>query len=78
MIKKITDWIRLNLVSILGLIQSVIKVFKEIVTAIVNILFPLIPSLKFQSVVMKIREIINSVDEWIERIKLWILPVLGV
>lgn len=71
---KIWNWIKLNFVSVLGLIQGVVKVIKELLTAIVNILFPLIPNAKFHQIVMAVRNVVNAVDEWIEKIKGWILP----
>lgn len=74
---KIWNWLRLNLASILGLVQGVVKVIKELLTAIVNILFPLIPNAKFQQIVMAVRNVINVIDIWLEKIKVWILPVVA-
>lgn len=71
---KIWNWIKLNLVSMLGIVQGVVKVIKELLTAIINILFPLIPNVKFQEIVMAVRGVVNAVDEWIEKIKNLILP----
>lgn len=76
-LKKIVNWIRLNIVSILGIAQAVVKFVKEVLTAIVNILFPIIPNAKFQAIVMAVRNVVNKIDEWIEKIKAWILPVVA-
>lgn len=75
-IKKAVNWIRLNLASVLGVLQGIVKVVKELATAIVNILFPLIPNANFHAVVLKVREILNNIDDWIEKIKVWLIPVL--
>lgn len=76
-LKKIVNWIRLNIVSVLGIAQAVVKFVKEVLTAIVNILFPIIPNAKFQAIVMAVRNVVNKIDEWIEKIKSWILPVVA-
>ena len=66
---KIISWILLNGASVLGIIQSVVKAVKEILTAVVNLLSIFIPSDKIEDVVMTIRNILNKIDEWIEVIK---------
>ena len=75
--KKILSWLSLNLASVLGIAQGVIKVIKEIATAIVNILFPLIPSAKFQKVVLLVRNIANKADEVIQKIKSFFLSAVN-
>ena len=75
--KKILSWLSLNLASVLGIAQGVIKVIKEIATAIVNILFPLIPSEKFQKVVLLVRNIANKADEVIQKIKSFFLSAVN-
>ena len=74
MLAKLLAWLPLNLASILGIVQGVIKLLKEILTAIVNILFPLIPGEgKFEQIVTKIRDIVNVADGWVEKIKSFLL-----
>ena len=68
-ISKLLKWLPLNLMSILGVVQAFIKLLKEILTAIVNILFPIIPSAKFKAIVTKVRDIVNKIDEIVENIK---------
>ena len=77
MIKKLLSWAKLNLVSILGILQGIVKVIKEVATAIVNILFPLIPSTKFQKVVLLVRSIANKVDDILEKIKSFFLKAVN-
>jgi len=73
-ITKIVNWLKLNVVSILGIAQAVVKFMKEILTAVVNLLFPVIPNANFQAIVMAVRDAVNAIDAWIEKIKTWILP----
>ncbi len=73
---KLLKWIPVNLLSVLGIIQAIVKLIKEIVTAIVNVLFPVIPSEQFKKVVETVRGIINSIDSVIEKIKEFLLQVV--
>ena len=66
---KLLLWLPKNLASILGIIQAVLKLIKEILTAVVNILYPLIPSAKFQKVVDAVRGFVNIADSWAEKLK---------
>jgi phage-related protein len=67
---KLLKWLPLNLAGLIGIIQGIIKVIKEILTAIINILFPIIPGEgNFEKIVLKIRDIVNKVDEVVEKIK---------
>jgi len=65
-----------TLVSIFAIVQGVIKLAKEIITACLNILVPLFP--KTQDFIMKIRGWINIVDEWVEKIKKIFLNITGI
>lgn len=67
--RKLIGWIAINFVTILGITQVIIKLLKELLTGIVNLLFPLIPSDKFQDVVMGVRNFVNKADKFIEKIK---------
>lgn len=67
---KIIAWIGLNIATVLGIVQAVLKLLKEVLTGIVNTLFPLFPDNgKFETVVNKVRDIVNAIDEWVEKIK---------
>lgn len=78
MIKKLLNWIQVNLLSIFGVIQAILKLIKELCTAIVNLLFPLIPSAKFQKIVLAVRSIVNKADEMVEKLKVFFLKKTGV
>lgn len=74
---KLLKWLPVNLAGVLGIIQAVIKVLKELLTVVVNILFPLIPSSKFQKIVTMVRDWVNKIDAWIESIKGFFLRVVA-
>ena len=65
----ILTWLSKNLGAALGIAQAILKLIKEILTLIVDILYPIIPSSKFQAIVDKVRSIVNAVDDWLEKIK---------
>jgi len=67
--KLIRTWIPLNIASILGIAQAIVKFLKEVLTACVNLLFPIIPSSKFKDTVEALRAFINKLDAVLENIK---------
>jgi hypothetical protein len=71
---KIWMWLKLNAVAIFGISQGILKVIKELLTAVIDVLFPLIPNAVFHKIVLAVRSWVNTVDEWIETIKNWIYP----
>jgi len=74
---KILNWIRVNGASVIGIAQAVIKLLKEILTAMVNILFPLFPDDgAFERTVMVIRSWVEKIDGVLEKIKLWLLSFI--
>jgi len=73
-VTKIIQWIMVFLAGNLGIVQVAIKFAKEVITLIVDILFPIIPISKFQSVVLAIRNAINVIDGWVEKLKSWLIP----
>ena len=73
MFTKIIQWAGLYGASAIGIVQVAIKFVKEVITLIVNILFPIIPDGKFEQAVLKVRELVNKVDEWVEKLKQWII-----
>jgi len=79
MLSKLVRWIPLNLVSVIGIVQAVVKVLKEVLTAIVNLIFPFTPDDgTFERIVKKIRDIVNKIDEILEKIKDFLLKTSGV
>ena len=78
MLAKLLAWLPLNLASVLGIVQAILKLLKEILTAIVNILFPIIPGDgKFEALVAKIRGWVNKLDDWAESVKSFLLKAIG-
>jgi hypothetical protein len=77
MIVKVVEWLRANLASILGIAQAVVKLLKELLTAIVNILFPLFPDNgSFEKTVLVVRGWVEKIDAILEKIKLWLLSFI--
>ena len=72
---KLLIWVSVNGLSILGMVQVVIKFVKELLTLVVNILFPIIPDGKFEQIVLKVRAFVEKADGWVENIKKWLLKV---
>ena len=73
-VTKIIQWIMVFIAGNLGIVQAAIKFVKEVLTLIIDILFPIIPIAKFQAVVLAIRNGINAVDGWLEQLKAWLIP----
>jgi hypothetical protein len=73
-VTKIIQWVMVFLAGNLGVIQAGIKFVKELITLIIDILFPIIPIAKFQKVVLAIRAGIETADGWVEKIKAWLIP----
>lgn len=69
MIEKIMVWIKVNCAGVFGIAQAVVKFVKEVLTALINILLPVIPYDQFDPIVMKVRDAVNKVDEFLENIK---------
>lgn len=67
---KLISWIALNGASIIGFSQVAMKAVKELLTWAVNFLFPLFPSQeKFKETVLKVREVVNKIDDGLEKVK---------
>ena len=75
LIAKLISWIPKNLAGILGIIQAVIKFGKEVATLALDIVAPLIPGDKDEKVIETIRDIFNTADGWVEKIKSFLLQV---
>ncbi len=72
--KKIFTWLKVNAASILGITQAIIKVIKEVITAILNILSLFLRTYKAQALTIEVRDIVNVIDDFIEKIKLNLIP----
>ena len=69
----LVKWIALNGASIIGMVQAVLKFVKELLTLVINILFPIIPDGKFEQIVLKVRDFVNKADAFIEKYKGYLL-----
>ena len=77
LLARLVKWIPQNLTAILGIIQAVIKFVKEVCTLIVDILGPIIPGDGVENIVKIVRDVCNAIDEWVERIKDFLLSIGG-
>lgn len=76
MITKLLAWIPVNMAGILGIVQAVIKFIKEVLTLAIDLLLPIIPGDKFDKVVYATRDIVNKIDEIVEKIKNFFLQAI--
>lgn len=76
MVKKIIQWIVSFVPTILGIVEAGLKLLKEVLTLVVDILFPVIPIEKFKVIVTSIRATVDKVYDlvsvWKEKILKWI------
>jgi hypothetical protein len=67
---KVVMWIALNGATLMGVLQGIVKVCKEICTGIINVLFPFFPDDgKFERTVLKVRDFFNTIDNWLDNVK---------
>jgi len=76
-LKKLLLWVPVILAGVSGVGQACVKFVKEVLTLIVDILFPVISSEKFEEVVFAIRDAVNVIDDLLENLKNFLLD-LGV
>jgi len=76
-IKKIFGTLPLLLVSVLGFSQLALAFVKEVLTAFVNIFFPIIPNEQFKMTVQTIRGIVNEIIDFVEAGKAFLLTKVG-
>ena len=75
---KLIKLIPLNLAGLIGIAQGIVKTIKEILTTIVNNIFPFTPDDgTFEDIIYKLRAIVNTVDEVLEKIKGFLLGTAG-
>lgn len=65
MIKKLLQWVGAVVSPLLGIVETVLKFIKELLTLVVAILFPIIPNDKFKSLITWLRDIVNKIYEWV-------------
>ena len=72
----ILKWVYLNLASILGGVQAALKCVKEVLTAVLNLLgYPFFANKfgQYQEIVVKVRDVVNRVDDFVEKIKNYLI-----
>jgi hypothetical protein len=77
-LKGVVKWLAAILAGSIGIVEVALKFVKEVLTLIVDILFPIIPIAKFQAFVTGLRTIINKIYDWFSANKEKILKWLGV
>jgi len=75
-ILKILAWAKVNLASLLGALQLVIKAAKELLTAIINLISLILPTVGAQKIVLAIRAALEWLDAQIEKLKVQLIPVI--
>jgi hypothetical protein len=66
---KIVTWIMANGAALLGILQGIVKVLKELCTLIIDLLSLFMPTEKAQAIVSGVRGLFNKLDDFIEKIK---------
>ena len=66
---KIITWILANGATLFGCLQAVIKAMKELLTGVVNLVSIFLPSFASKKAVEAVRNFMNSIDDFIEKIK---------
>jgi phage-related protein len=81
MITKILNFLKSRILvfvpTILGIAESVVKFIKELITLVVDVLYPIIPNATFKVIVTKIRAVVESIYTWIGANKEKILNYLN-
>jgi len=73
---KILKWIAIFLPTILGILEAFLKFVKEVLTLVVDILFPIIPIAKFKVIVTAMRGGVDKISDWLSKNKEKILAYL--
>jgi len=66
---KVISWVLVNGATLLGCVQALIKAIKELLTGIVNLLSLFMTKEAAEKVVAAVRNFMNMIDEFIEKIK---------
>lgn len=66
---NVFKWIKANLATIIGIVQGLLKVIKELLTGIINVFSLIIPTPVWIQTVKAVRDFINAIDAVIEKIK---------
>jgi len=66
---KIIKWLLANGATLLGCLQAIVKAIKELLTGVVNLLSLFMKKEAAENAVKVVRDIMNKIDELIEKIK---------
>jgi fumarate reductase subunit D len=66
---KIFTWIMANAATLLGCLQAIVKAVKELLTGVVNLLSLFMSQDVAEKAVAMVRNAMNFVDDFIEKIK---------
>lgn len=81
MIAKILQFIKTRILvfvpTLLGIVETIVKFIKEVITLIVDILYPIIPNAGFKVMVAKIRSVVEAIYQWISENKEKLLKYLN-
>jgi hypothetical protein len=74
LISKIVAWVLANGATLLGILQSLVKAVKELLTGVVNLISLILSKEITSKLVDAVRGALNAVDEVIEKLKGYLLP----
>jgi phage-related protein len=77
MFKKILKWLVVFLPTAIGIVEAVLKLIKELLTLVADILYPIIPSAKFKTIVTWLRAKVDIVYDGFSKVKEQILKAMG-
>lgn len=75
LIKKLLQWLPKNIGALIGIAQAIIKFVKEVATLALDLIAPLIPGDGDDKVIKFVRDLCNTIDGWLEKIKTFLLSV---
>jgi hypothetical protein len=75
---KVIKWLAAILATVIGFAEVILKFLKELLTLVVDILFPIIPAESFKKIVTTIRAWVDIGYNWLSANKDKILKWIGV
>jgi hypothetical protein len=73
LITKIIAWVGANGATIIGILQSIVKALKELLTGVVNLLSIFMSKEAAEKAVKAVRSVVNLLDVGLEKIKGYLL-----
>ena len=75
LLKKLAGWLPKNISSILGIIEAVVKLLKELVTLALTLVAPIIPGDKDEELLNRSREVLNKIYDGLSKVKDFLLKM---